>query len=99
MQRVAVELAQQRLLREQRSSCADSSSTSVTCSTPGCFSTSRTAMPSPPPSTSTCSARRGRHRRMHQRLVVAVLVARVELQVAVEEEPHARWLAVTTTRW
>ena len=29
-------------------------------------------------------------RRMHQRLVIAVLVARMELQVAVEEEAHAR---------
>ena len=30
-----------------------------------------------------------RHRRVHQGLVVAVLVARVELQVAVQEEPRA----------
>ena len=39
-------------------------------------------------------------RRMDQRLVIAVLVARVELQVAVEEEAHAgRGSTVTTTRW
>ncbi len=67
-----------------------SSSTSVTRSTLACLRTSRTAMPSPPPRTRT---RRGapvrRQRRMDERLVIAVLVARVELQVAVEEEADA----------
>ena len=41
-----------------------------------------------------------RQRRMDERLVIAVLVARMELQVAVEEEAHSRrGSTVTTTRW
>jgi hypothetical protein len=44
-------------------------------------------MPSPPPSTRISRAGQGGEARMHQRLVVAVFVARGKLQVVVEVEP------------
>jgi hypothetical protein len=78
---------------------AGSSSTSVTDSTVGYLRISRTAMPSPPPSTATRRRALGRHGGVHQRLVVAVFVALGELQVAVEEQAVAAAPCVTTMRW
>jgi hypothetical protein len=68
-------------------STAGSSSTSTTRSTASCCSTSRAASPSPAAEHQHERAP-GHDGRVDQRLVVAVLVAAGELQVAVEEQPH-----------
>ena len=89
MQRIAVERRSSGCSANSRVICG-SSSTSVIDSTERYLRISRTAMPSPPPSTSTFLRRAlGQHRRMDQRLVIAVFVARMELQVAVEEQADA----------